>query len=90
MNKKELLTEVNTRSGLTKKDCKICLDVILNIISDVMKNGDSVTLSNFGKFTSRELKSKSMYNFKSGRNEVIGARKIPAFTASENLKQIVK
>lgn len=90
MNKKELLNMVNSKSGITKKDCKLCLDTILEIIKDVMQNGDSLTISNFGKFKVSEIKSKSMYNFKTHKSETIASRKVPSFKASENLRQIVK
>ena len=90
MNKKELLNIVNAKSGITKKDCKLCLDTLLDIIKNVMQNGDSLTLSNFGKFKVSEIKSKSMYNFKTHRSEMVASRKVPTFKASENLRQIVK
>ncbi|MBE5741003.1 MAG: HU family DNA-binding protein [Clostridiales bacterium] len=90
MNKNEFVNEVYARAGLSKKDCKLCLDTILEVIKDALKNGDSVTLSNFGKFKISEIKTKPMYNFKTHTTEMVEARKTPSFKASDNLKQIVK
>lgn len=90
MNKCEFVNEVNNRSGLSKKDCKLCLDAILEVIKDVLKTGDSLTLSNFGKFRVSEIKSKPMYNFKTGTTEVVEGRKTPSFKASDSLKEIIK
>ena len=81
---------VKTKAGLTKKDCKLCLDAIIEVIKDALKNGDSVTLSNFGRFKVSNVKSKPMYDFKTGRTNIIAARKTPSFKASDNLKRSVK
>ncbi len=90
MNKNEFVNAVYSKSGLTKKDCRLCLDVILEVIKDALSQGDSVTLSNFGKFKVNEMKSKPMYSFKTGKTQMIEARKSPAFKPSDNLKRIVK
>ncbi len=90
MNKKEFITEVNNKTGLTKKDCKLCLDAIIDVIKDALKQGDSVTLSNFGKFKVSEKKAKQMYSFVTGKTQIIQARKTPTFRASDNLKQSIK
>ena len=90
MNKNEFVDIVKTKAGLTKKDCKLCLDAIIDVIKDALKNGESVTLSNFGKFKVNEIKSKPMYNFKTGKTNIIGTRRTPSFKASDNLKRSVK
>ncbi len=90
MNKNEFIAELNNKSGLTKKDCKLCLDTIIDVIKDALKHGDSVTLSNFGKFKISEKKPKQMYSFKTGKTQMLSARKTPTFRASDNLKQVVK
>ncbi len=90
MNKNEFVKEVYMQSGLTKKDCKLCLETILNVIKSALQQGESVTLSNFGKFKINQIKSKPMYNFKSGTVNVIKPRRTPAFKASDSLKQSVR
>ena len=90
MNKNEFVSELNLKSGLSKKDCRLCLDAVIDIIKSTLQNGDSVTLSNFGKFKVNDVKSKNLYNFQTGRTELVDARKAPTFKASENLKQCIK
>ena len=90
MNKTEFVEAINTKTGISKKDCKLCLDSILEVIKDVLKRGGSLTLSNFGKFKINETKPKQMYCFKTGKTEILGSRKIMTFKASENLKQSIK
>ena len=90
MNKNEFISEVNSKSGLSKKDCKLCLETILEVIKSALINGESVTLSNFGKFKVNDVKSKCLYNFKTKETQIVEAKKSPTFKASENLKQCIK
>lgn len=90
MNKNEFVNEINSKSGLSKKDCKLCLETIIDVIKDALKEGESVTLSNFGKFKVNDVKSKCMYNFKTKNKHIVEAKKAPTFKASESLKQCVK
>ena len=90
MNKNEFINVINEKSGLSKKDCKLCLETMLEIIKSALQNGESITLSNFGKFKVNDVKPKCMYNFKTKNTEIVEARKTPTFKASENLKQCVK
>ena len=60
MNKNEFVSQLNTKTGLTKKDCKLCLESIIDVIKDALRSGESVTLSNFGKFKVNEIKAKPM------------------------------
>lgn len=90
MNKNEFVDIVKSKAGLSKKDCKLCIDAFIDVIKDALKNGESVTLSNFGKFKVNEIKSKPMYNFKTGKTNIIASRKSPTFKASDNLKRSVK
>lgn len=90
MNKNEFIDEVKTQSGLTKRDCRLCLDAMIMVISEALKLGESVMLSNFGKFKVNETKSNSLYNFKTKTTELVKAKRLPSFKASESLKQKIK
>ena len=90
MNKNEFINVVNEKSGLSKKDCKLCLEIMLDVIKSALQNGESITLSNFGKFKVNDVKSKCMYNFKTKNTQIVEGRKTPIFKASENLKHCVK
>lgn len=90
MNKGEFLAAVCDRTSLSKRDCKLCLDAIIEIIKNALKRGEDVTLSNFGKFKVSNIKAKQMYSFKTGQTEILDERRLPTFKASDNLKQIIK
>ena len=90
MNKNEFIDEINEKTGLSKRDCKLCLETMLEVIKSALQNGDSVTLSNFGKFKINNVKPKKLYNFQTKNTELVETKKIPTFKASEYLKQCVK
>ena len=90
MNKNEFVNVLNEKSGLSKKDCKLCLNAMLEIIKTTLQSGESVSLSNFGKFKVNDVKSKCLYNFKTKETQIVDAKKIPTFKASESLKQCIK
>ena len=90
MNKNEFINEIYNQSGISKKDCKLCLETMLNVIKDALQSGESVSLSNFGKFKVNQLKEKTMYNFKTRNTEIVKTKRTPVFKASENLKQCIK
>ena len=90
MNKNEFIDEINEKTGVSKRDCKLCLETMLEVIKSALRSGDSVTLSNFGKFKINNVKSKRLYNFQTKNTEIVETKKIPAFKASEYLKQCVK
>ena len=60
MNKNEFIDEINEKTGLSKRDCKLCLETMLEVIKSALQNGDSVTLSNFGKFKINNVKPKKL------------------------------
>lgn len=90
MNKNEFVNEINLKSGISKKDCKLCLETMIEIIKSALQSGESVVLSNFGKFKVQDVKSKNLYNFQTGKTELTDSKRSPTFKASENLKQFVK
>ena len=90
MNKNEFINEIYEQVGLSKKDCKLCLEAMLNVIKSALQNGESVSFSNFGKFKVNDIKAKSMYNFKTKNLEFVESKKTPVFKASDNLKQSIK
>ena len=85
-----MVNQINSESGLSKKDCKLCLETMINVIKTALRSGESVTLTNFGKFKVNNVKSKNIYNFKTKNTQVVEPKKMPVFKASDNLKQCIK
>ena len=54
-NKQELVNDVATTTGLTKKDATAAVDAVFASIQDTLAKGDKVQLIGFGKFVHVQL-----------------------------------
>ena len=89
MNRKELVEELATRTGCSKAEAERGLGAMLEIISDTLKTGDSISLVGFGTFEVRSRAARTGRNPKTGEELKIGASKVPAFKAGAALKAAV-
>lgn len=89
MNRKELVDELATRTGCSKADAERALGALLEIISDTLKKGDSLSLVGFGTFEVRKRAARTGRNPKTGEELKIKASKAPAFKAGATLKAAV-
>lgn len=51
MNKGELISDVATEIGMTKKDCGMVLAAVITSISGALTAGEEVSITGFAKFT---------------------------------------
>ncbi len=89
MNKAELVEEVTSRTGLTKKAARETVDTITSAITDSLAKGEKVTLVGFGTFKVRKRNSRRGRNPQTGREIQIPAKDVPKFEAGKNLKEAV-
>jgi len=89
MNKSELIDAMSAQSGLTKADMDRAYKAFVDVITDEMKKGESVSLIGFGTFLVRERQARTGRNPRTGENIEIAASKIPAFKAGKALKDAV-
>ena len=89
MNRKELVNELATKTGCSKADAERGLGAMLEIISDTLKTGDSISLVGFGTFEVRSRAARTGRNPKTGEELKIGASKVPTFKAGATLKAAV-
>ena len=90
MNKTQLVTEIATNAGLTKKDAAKALDAFTDIIQKELKKGNKISLMGFGSWEVKKRKARSGVNPKTGEKIKIPARKVPKFNAGKDLKETVK
>ena len=50
MNKGELVSELANRTKSTQIEAKTFLEAFTNVVGDVLKSGDKITLVGFGTF----------------------------------------
>lgn len=89
-NKQELVNDVATATGLTKKDATAAVDAVFASIQDTLAKGDKVQLIGFGNFEVRTRAARKGRNPQTGEEIEIAASKIPAFKPGKALKDAIK
>jgi len=89
MNRKELVDALATQTDSTKVAAERAVGALIDIISDTLKKGDSLTLVGFGTFEVRKRAARTGRNPKTGEELKIKASKVPAFKAGATLKATV-
>ncbi len=90
MNKAELIEQVASQTGLTKRTSGKAVDTVVSAISDCLARGEKVTLVGFGTFGVRQRKARTGRNPQTGETIQIPAKKVPKFVPGKNLKNKVK
>ena len=86
MNKNELIESVAERTGLAKSDAARAVEAVLGTLTEALKRGDTVALSGFGTFLSKERAARTGRNPRTGESIAIPASRVPAFKAGKGLK----
>jgi len=89
VNKKELITLMAARTGSSKADAERAVEVLIQVISEALEKGESVSLPGFGTFEVRERAARTGRNPKTGEELKIAAAKVPAFKPGSTLKAAV-
>ncbi|MBP8251219.1 MAG: HU family DNA-binding protein [Herpetosiphon sp.] len=84
------MAEVAERTGISKKEARRIVDAMLDIISERLRDGEKVVLTGFGTFEVRERQERQGVNPKTRERMTIEATKTPGFSASNNLKMMVR
>ncbi len=91
MTKQELITQIATSAGVTKKIAGEVLDAILSTVTDELKKGKNVTITGFGTFRISKRASRTGVNPRNPSQKItIPAMNIPAFKAGKSLKDAVR
>ena len=91
MNKQELVAAVAAKLGdsTSKKQVEETLNTILAEVGDSMRKGETVQLMGFGTFEPRRRAARSARNPQTGERVRVRATTVPAFKASQKLKDYV-
>ncbi|WP_251717002.1 HU family DNA-binding protein [Lactobacillus agrestimuris] len=89
-NKAELVSDVATKTELTKKDVTAAVDAIFSSIQDELTNGNKVQLIGFGTFEVRHRVARKGRNPQTGKEIEIPASEVPAFKPGKALKDAIK
>jgi DNA-binding protein HU-beta len=90
MNKAQLVERVHTSvEGLNKKQATEVVSALIGAITDGLSEGNTVTISGFGKFTVRDRAARDGRNPKTGERIKIAAHKVVHFAPATLLKKTV-
>lgn len=89
MNKTDLVNQVATKTGMTKKDADKAINAFFESVEGALKAGDKVQLIGFGTFEVRDRQERKGRNPQTGEEITIAATKVPAFKAGKALKDSV-
>ena len=73
MNKKELVSAMAAKTDSSGAAAERAVNALVEIISDTLKKGDSLTLPGLGTFEVRERAARTGHNPKTGEKLEIGA-----------------
>ncbi|MFD0717136.1 HU family DNA-binding protein [Paenibacillus sp. GCM10027626] len=90
MNKTDLINNIATKSGMTKRDVEAVLNGFMGEITDALASGDKVQLIGFGTFETRMRSGRTGRNPQTGAPITIAESKVPAFKAGNKLKEAIQ
>ena len=89
MNKVELVDQIATKSGLTKKDSEAALKAFMETIKETIKKGEKIQLIGFGSFEPVDKAAREGRNPKTKEIIQIPAKKAVKFSAGKELKNFL-
>ncbi|MBU0987482.1 MAG: HU family DNA-binding protein [Proteobacteria bacterium] len=89
MTKTELLKEM-AKDLNSAKEAQAALESLLSTITNVLKNGDTVTLTGFGTFKVSERKARVGRNPQTGKEIIIKPKNVAKFVPGKFLKDAIQ
>jgi len=90
VNKGELIDNVASEIGVTKREAKKAVECVFETITDCLAKGDAVRLVGFGTFGARKRAARMARNPRTGEKIQVKAINVPFFKAGKELKEKVK
>ena len=86
MGKADIAAEVADRASLTKAQAKSAVNAVFEVIRDALTNGDTVSVTGFGRFSTKSRPARTGRNPRTGEAVAIAASKAPSFKAGKALR----
>ena len=87
LTKAQIIEEISSRDGFTKKKSIEIVETLLDIIKSTLESGDDVLISGFGKFCVKGKKERRGRNPATGEAMMLDPRKIVTFKCSQKLRE---
>lgn len=89
MTKIDLTDCVTALGDLTRRDSEVIVETMFEAIVGALKAGDKVEVRGFGSFRTRQRKSRTGRNPKTGVSVPVPAKRVPYFKPSKELRELV-
>jgi DNA-binding protein HU-beta len=89
MSKKDLIDAVAEAAALTRDKACVAVDAVISHIESTMKKGEEVRIPGFGTFKVAKRAARKARNPQTGAEMMLKAARVPKFTASKNLKDVL-
>lgn len=88
MTKADLVEQVAEAigPGITKKDCALVVDGLLNAIKEALTDHHHIEIRGFGTFKVRERKARMARNPRTGDRVHVPSRTVPVFKPSKEMR----
>lgn len=90
MNKQELIDAIAAESNLSKKASKDALEAFVKTLSEALKKGENIGLTDFGSFSVTNRSARTGRNPQTGKPLDIAAKKVVKFRVGKALADNVK
>lgn len=85
----KLITQINTKIGLTKSDAHQIVDLFFKSICQNLEEGKEVKISGFGNFYTLDKNERPGRNPKTGESVMISKRRVVSFRQGQKLKKTI-
>jgi DNA-binding protein HU-beta len=89
MTKGEFITEIASRTELSKGEAAKALDAILDTVTATLARGDSISITGFGAFKTSDRAARTGVNPRTGAAVQIAATRVARFQPGKALKDAV-
>jgi DNA-binding protein HU-beta len=89
MKKTEFVGLVATKGEMTKKDAEIAVNAVINSLTEVLENKDSISFLGFGSFSTGTRAAREQKVPSTGKVVQIPETTVAKFKAGKNLKEAI-
>jgi DNA-binding protein HU-beta len=86
MNKKDIIKEIASQTGLTQKDSEKFLNSFMETVEETLVKGEDIKLVGFGNFKITNRAERNGVNPATKEKIIIAASKSPSFKFSKSIK----
>jgi len=86
LTKTKIVEAIQNENDFTKSQAKESVEILIELISKSLENGEDVLLTGFGKFSVKDKAERKGRNPATGEDMILAARKVITFKSSGKLR----